>query len=55
MYVYRRLNDGFKSIFDADQHPEVQLAGNDNSVAPICQEITDFSWTSSDIFDCNTI
>ncbi len=55
MYVYRRLNDGFKSVFDANQHPEVHLAGNGNSVAQICKEITDFSRTSSDIFYCKTI
>ncbi len=43
------------SVFDADQHPEVHFAGNGCSFALICKESTDFSWSSSDIFDCETI
>ncbi len=42
MHVYRRINDGSKLIFDADQHPEVHLARNDYSFAPICKESTIF-------------
>ncbi len=55
MYVYRRINDGSKSVFDADPHPVVHLAGNDYSFALICKESTDFSWTFLGIFDCNTM
>ncbi len=47
------MNDGPRSIFDADQHSEVHLAGNDYSFALICKKSakarsykTDFSiWT----------
>ncbi len=52
MYIYQRIND---LVFDADQQPKVRLAGNDHSFALLCKESTDLSWTSSDIFDCNTI
>ncbi len=40
MYVYRRINDGSRTIFDADQHPEVHLTRNDYSFALICKEST---------------
>ncbi len=53
IYVYQWINDGSKSVFDADQHAVVHLAGNDYSFALICKEGTDILWTSSDIFDCN--
>ncbi len=43
MCVYRRINDGSKSVFDADQHPEVHLAGNDYSFALIRKESKNFS------------
>ncbi len=33
MYIYWRINDDSESIFDADQHPEVHLAGNDYQIA----------------------
>ncbi len=42
MYVYWRINDDSKLFFDADQHPEVHLAGNDLSFALICKESTIF-------------
>ncbi len=41
-YSYRRINDGSKLVFDADQHPEVHLAGNDYSFTLICKENTIF-------------
>ncbi len=53
MYVYQGINDGSKSFFGANQHPEVHLAGNDYIFALICKESTDFSWTSLDMFDYN--
>ncbi len=39
MYVYPKINGGSKLLFDADQHPEVHLAGNDYSFALICKSI----------------
>ncbi len=38
MHVYWRINDDSESIFNADQHPKVHLAGNDYSLALICKE-----------------
>ncbi len=35
MRVYWRINYDFESIFDADPHREVHLAGNDNSLVLI--------------------
>ncbi len=56
MYIiYRRINDGSTLVFDADQHPEVNLAGNNYSFALNCKESANFSWTFWDIFDCDTI
>ncbi len=55
MRLSANKNDGSKLVFDANQYPEVHLAGNDYSFARICKERTDFSWTFSDIFDRNTI
>ncbi len=40
MYVYWRINDDSKSIFGADQHPEVHLAGSGYILALICKEST---------------
>ncbi len=42
MYVYWRINDGSKLVFDADQHPKVHLARNEYSFALICKESTTF-------------
>ncbi len=55
MYIYLRINDGSKMVFDADHHPEVYLAGNDYSFSLICKKSTNFSWTFLEIFDRNTI
>ncbi len=38
MNVNRRINDDSKMVSDADQHPEVHLAGNDYRFALICKE-----------------
>ncbi len=38
IYVYRLINDGFKSVFDVNQQPEVHLAGSDYSFALIGKE-----------------
>ncbi len=54
MYVYRWINDGFRLIFDADQHPEVHLAGNDYSFALNCVEGTKEHTYETD-FSCYNI
>ncbi len=42
IYAHWRINDGFKLVFDVDQHPEVHQGGNDYSFALICKESTTF-------------
>ncbi len=40
IYPYRRINNDSRSIFDADQHAEIHLAGNDYGFALIYKEGT---------------
>ncbi len=46
LYNYWWINSGFVVVFDADQHPEVRLAGKDCCFSLICKESKNFSWTS---------
>ncbi len=55
MHVYCRINDDSESIFDADQHPEVHLAGNDYSLALIYKESTKTHTYKTDFSYCNSI
>ncbi len=54
MHIYWRINDDFESIFDADQRPEVHLAGNDYNLALICKESTKTHTYKTDFSYCNT-
>ncbi len=55
MPVYWRINDDSESIFDADQHPEVHLAGNDYILALICKESTKTHAYKIDFSHCISI
>ncbi len=55
MRVYWPITDDSESIFDADQHPEVHLVGNDYSLALICKESTKKHVYKTDFSYCNTI
>ncbi len=55
MYIYRRINDCSKSIFDADQHSEVYLTVNDYGFALICKESTKVHIQKTDFSFCNII
>ncbi len=49
------INGGSRSIFDADQHPEVHLSGNDCSFALIYKENAKAHTRKTVFFYCNTI
>ncbi len=55
MYFYWRMNDDSDSIFDAEQHPEIHLAGNYYSLALICKESTNTHIRKTDFAYCNAI
>ncbi len=55
MYIYWRINDDSESIFDADQHPEVHLVGNDYSLALISKENTKKHTYKTGSSYCNAI